>query len=69
MSQRETVSRRRPGKAAELSDNAGAVGELVLLIWQHKVWWLAPLVVALLLLAVLVLVGGSPIGPLIYPVF
>ncbi len=35
---------------------------------QHKVWWMVPLVVLLLLLAVLV-VGVSTISPFIYSLF
>jgi hypothetical protein len=53
----------------ELSDNAGAVGDLVLLVWQRKAWWLVPLLLALLLLAGLLLLEATPVGPLIYPVF
>ncbi len=59
----------RPGKRAELSDNAGALGDLVLLIWERKVWWLIPLLMALALLAVLLLLEATPVGPLLYPVF
>jgi Family of unknown function (DUF5989) len=61
--------RSRPGKMAELSDNAGALGDLVLLVWQRKLWWLIPLLVALVLLAVLLLLEATPVGPLLYPVF
>ncbi len=53
----------------ELSDNAGALGDLVLLVWQHKLWWLVPLLVALVLLAMLLLLEATPVGPLLYPVF
>ena len=60
---------RRTGTLTEISDNASAVGDLVLLIWQRKVWWLAPLLIALLLLAALLLLEATPVGPLIYPVF
>ena len=63
------TKKRRTGTMGELSDNAGAVGDLVLLVWQRKAWWLVPLLVALLLLAALLLLEATPIGPLIYPVF
>jgi uncharacterized membrane protein len=63
------TKKRRTGTMGEFSDNAGAVGDLVLLVWQRKVWWLLPLLIALLLLAALLLLEATPIGPLIYPVF
>jgi len=59
----------RSGKMAELSDNAGALGDLVMLVWQRKLWWLVPLLLALVVLAVLLLLEATPVGPLIYPVF
>ncbi|HYY88592.1 MAG TPA: DUF5989 family protein [Chloroflexota bacterium] len=60
---------RRTGTLGEISDNAGAVGDLVLLVWQRKAWWLVPLLIALLLLGALLLLEATPVGPLIYPVF
>jgi hypothetical protein len=66
---RRGEARPAPGKMTELSDNAGALGDLVLLVWQHKLWWLVPLLVALVLLAVLLLLEATPVGPLLYPVF
>jgi hypothetical protein len=60
---------RSRGKAAELTDNAGALGDLVMLIWQRKLWWLVPLLIALLVLAALLTLTATPIGPLLYPVF
>jgi hypothetical protein len=68
----KTVAARRTrsrGKAAELTDNAGALGDLLLLIWQRKLWWLVPLVIALLILAALLTLTATPVGPLLYPVF
>jgi Family of unknown function (DUF5989) len=69
LSNQTTRREARPGKMSELSDNAGALGDLVLLVWQHKLWWLVPLLVALVLLAVLLLLEATPVGPLLYPVF
>lgn len=59
----------RSGKMTEMSDNAGALGDLVMLVWQRKLWWLVPLLVALVLLGLLLLLEATPVGPLIYPVF
>ncbi len=54
---------------AEVSDNASALGDLVQLVWQRKLWWLVPLLVAMLLLIVLLVLEATPVGPLLYPVF
>ena len=64
------MARRRRGQTmAQLSDNASALGDLVLLVWQHRLWWLVPLLLAMLLLAALLFLEATPVGPLIYPVF
>ena len=36
---------------------------------HNKKWWLTPIILALLLLGVLVVLGGSPAGPFIYTLF
>jgi hypothetical protein len=42
--------------------------EFALFLRQEKKWWLAPLVVALLILGALILFsGGSVLAPLMYP--
>jgi hypothetical protein len=51
------------------ADNAGVAAELVQFIWQRKLWWMVPLLVALLLIGVLVFLEATPVGPLLYPVF
>ncbi|HLZ30178.1 MAG TPA: DUF5989 family protein [Chloroflexota bacterium] len=43
--------------------------DLVRLIWEHRLWWVVPLLLALLLLAVLVVLESTPVGPLLYPLF
>ncbi len=45
------------------------VGALVTMIWQHRLWWMLPLLIALLFLGVLMLLQATPIAPIIYPVF
>jgi Family of unknown function (DUF5989) len=60
---------RRRRRMAELSDSAAVLGDLVRLVWQRKLWWLVPLLGALLLLAALLLLETTPVGPLLYPVF
>lgn len=50
-------------------DYVGTLGDLVMLVWTHKLWWLIPLLLSLLVLAGLLTLQATPIGPLIYPIF
>jgi len=36
---------------------------------QNKKWWLAPLLALLLVVGVLVVLGGTVLGPFLYPLF
>lgn len=47
----------------------GLVRELWDFVRQNKKWWLVPILIALLLLAVLVALGGSGLSPFLYPLF
>ena len=47
----------------------GLVAELTSMLWRHKKWWLAPIVILLVLVGVLVVLGGGPLGPFLYPLF
>jgi len=48
----------------------GIVGELMGFLWRAKMWWLIPMVVALLIFAVIIaLAGAGPAGPMIYTLF
>jgi hypothetical protein len=48
----------------------GTLGELFLVLWQHKLWWLMPMIVVLLLFAVLIILGSTAgVGPFIYTLF
>ena len=61
--------RARRGVGAQVGDRLGVVGELVHLVWSHKLWWMIPLLLALLVLGLLLTLQATPVGPLIYPVF
>jgi len=39
------------------------------LVWSHRLWWMVPLLLALLVLGLLLTLQATPVGPLIYPVF
>jgi hypothetical protein len=48
----------------------GTVGDLLSFFWSTKRWWLAPMLVTLLLLGVvIVLAESSAIAPFIYTLF
>ncbi|HEV7566624.1 MAG TPA: DUF5989 family protein [Microbacteriaceae bacterium] len=44
-------------------------GDLISLVWQHKLWWMVPLLLVMVVLAALVVLEATPIGPLLYPLF
>lgn len=45
------------------------VGELFAFLKQSKKWWLAPILVALLLLGLLIVLSGSIAAPFVYTLF
>lgn len=47
----------------------GVLAELASMFWRHKKWWLAPIVILLVLVGALVVLGGGPLGPFLYPLF
>jgi hypothetical protein len=53
----------------QLADRLSVSADLIELVWQHKLWWMVPLLLAMALLALLVVLEASPIGPLLYPIF
>ena len=55
----EEAERKAPGLARELFD----------FLRHNKKWWLAPLLIVLLVVGVLVVLGGTVLGPFIYPLF
>ncbi len=44
------------------------IGEFFSYAWHHKVWWLVPVVLVLLLLALLI-ASGTAVAPFIYTLF
>jgi hypothetical protein len=67
----DRVSRSRPRRnvGTQVADRMSVSGDLVYLVWRHKLWWMLPLLLALIVLAALVVLEATPIGPLLYPVF
>ncbi len=54
---RREAARRRPGLLREFWD----------FLKHNKKWWLLPILISLLILALLVILAGTPLAPLIYP--
>jgi hypothetical protein len=71
MIDRATRARSRPRRhlGLQLADRLSVSSDLVYLVWRHKLWWMVPLLLAMVVLAVLVVLEATPIGPLLYPVF
>jgi hypothetical protein len=48
----------------------GILGELLQFLWRRKLYWLIPMVITLLIVAVLIILGSNPATqPFIYTLF
>ena len=61
--------RRRRNIGLHVADGLSVSGDLVYLVWRHKLWWMVPLLISMIVLAALIVIEATPIGPLLYPVF
>jgi len=53
-----------------MAKNKTMVGELLSLLWKRKVWWLAPIIIMLILVGALIIFGqSSALSPFIYALF
>lgn len=52
-----------------MSKRNSLISELFQFIKENKAYWLAPIIIMLLLVGVLILVGGSKAAPFIYTLF
>jgi len=52
LSDNQTLRRTPPGQSArwQLGDRAAVTFDLVALLWQHRMWWLVPCLVSLVIL-------------------
>jgi hypothetical protein len=55
-------------KASE-QKQAGLLAEFWFMLKTNKKYWMAPLIIAILLLGVLIILGGSSVAPFIYTLF
>lgn len=56
-------------ESAKAAPKMGIFGEFTDFLKHNKKWWLLPIIIVLLLVGALVLLGGSVLAPLIYPLF
>ena len=68
MSDNERVKNDFAAQAAE-GRRSSLVGEFVEFLGENKKWWLAPILISVLLLGGLVLLGGTAAAPFIYTLF
>ncbi len=54
---------------AKQGGNRGLLTEFVNFLLHNKKWWLTPIILALLLVGLLVILGGSAASPFIYTLF
>jgi hypothetical protein len=56
--------------ARTVAGRFGIAGELFFFFWEHKRWWLVPMLIALFLCGALILLAqSSAVGPFIYTLF
>ena len=68
--QTKSDSGKNAGMLSGLRTRLGIVGELFAFLWAAKMWWLIPMIVALVAFALLIVLGSaSGGGPLIYTLF
>ena len=48
----------------------GVVGELLTFLWKRRLYWLIPMIITLVVVALLLAAAGSgPLSPLVYTLF
>lgn len=56
-------------EAAETEKGGNVVSEFFAFLGENKKWWLAPIVIVMLLLGVLIILTSTPAAPFIYSLF
>lgn len=55
----------KPKKSNGLTDffmRLGVLGELLMFLWNRKLYWLIPMIITLLLFAVIIILGNTGVG-------
>lgn len=60
---------RHPLLAEAARGQRGLLRELIAFMRDNKKWWLAPVIISVLLLGLLVVLGGTGAAPFIYSLF
>ena len=54
----------------DMGSRLGIAADLLVFLWQAKMWWMIPVVAVLLLLGLLIVFGSTTgVGPFIYTLF
>jgi hypothetical protein len=67
--QKSSTTRREQFEVGAAEPNTGLIAEFWEFFRTNKKWWMIPIVVTLLVLAGLVLLGGTALAPFIYTMF
>lgn len=53
-----------------MRDRADVIAQLLRFLWDQRAWWLAPVIIGLIIIGGLAVLGAaSPLAPLMYPLF
>lgn len=66
----EKKKKKNGGMAQDFLMRMGVLGELLAFLWKRKLYWMLPMIISLLLLAVIIVTASStPAGVFIYSLF
>lgn len=58
------------GRIRDAVRRMGVVGELLAFLWRERLWWLVPILLAVLAVGALVLFTSNPaVAPFVYTLF
>ncbi len=58
------------GTIKKLISKLGIMRELLVFLWQRKLWWMIPMIIVLILFGLLLIfTQGSAVAPFIYTLF
>lgn len=58
------------GRVREAVRRLGVVGELLAFLWRERLWWMIPILLAVLGVGALVLFSSNPVvAPFVYTLF
>jgi hypothetical protein len=58
------------GRVRDAVRRLGVVGDLLAFLWRERLWWMIPVLIAVILVALLVVLGSNPaVAPFVYVLF